>query len=581
MKLEDATQPQREAITTTAKTVLVVAGPGSGKTATTVARISHLIDNGADPRGIVVITFTNAAAREIEKRLVALIGQHNVSLGYVGTLHGFALRMLKQHGRQFGYGDRMSIISPESAEDLLQSKATALNCKLKMKELHKLKAAGRPPRGTRLDVPASVIASYYDDLAQAGIVDFDILLTEFARFVEGPETDPWNNDWCDYTHLFVDEVQDSAPIDWEIYHALPINNKFYVGDPDQAIYGFRGGDINGMMWLAKRDGTHLIKLEENFRSNSEICESAQHLIEHNRNRVDKATISHKGLGGQVTARPPAMTEGEEIGTVTRAILEMLASFAESPGTTQPPEIAVLCRTNAMAYAAQKTLAAAGVPVVQRAPSDQPKDWPLLRAYMELLVNPDNDTLAHFYLIAAYEARGHTPKEAREMAHDNQRSAAAARKSINGTTLGIIPPTTAASAMGMAVIHKFTMESRMLLSEIVREVGPESTPLELALALGTHRGENVKEEPGTGIHVMTIHASKGREFDAVFLLGWEEEIMPGRAKIPEDIEEERRLAYVALTRARHFAMITSSATRTTPWGAINSHNPSRFIAELTA
>jgi DNA helicase-2/ATP-dependent DNA helicase PcrA len=572
MKLEQHTPVQQQAILTKDKTVLVVAGPGSGKTATTVARIKHLIEDGVDPSKIVAITFTNAAAREMHNRLILTgevdlecAGARPIDLGHCGTLHSFALKMLKQFGGSYGYGARMSLVSPESAQDLLLSKAQTLGCKLKVEDLLKLKSQGRPAKGTRMDLGQTVVASYYQDLREAGIVDFDILLTEFARLL----TEDSSFLKHDYEYLFVDEVQDSGPVDWEIYLELPIPNKFYVGDPDQAIYGFRGGDLNGMMWLAKKTDTTVIKLEENFRSHSEICNCAQNLIENNTDRIDKQTLSVKGTGGQVQIAQTAMNEGSEIALVA-ARIQTCGAFA--PGSII--DMAVLCRTNAIAFEIQKQLEAAGLPVIKRERSTLPKDWPLLRSLVELMVNPDNDTLAYFYLTAFYQSIGLTPKEARAKAHAERQAAHRAGKTINQMVLRFD-----SNALNKAT-ENISNESRMLLGQIIRSADL-ANPLELALAVASYR-DSIHEDRKAkleGIYVMTIHASKGREFDAVFLVGWEDEIIPGRNRSPREVEEDRRLAYVGITRARNFVMITNAATRQTPWGSIEQHTPSRFITEI--
>jgi len=570
MNLAEMTPRQQEAVISTSPSILVVAGPGSGKTATTIARIKDLIETGADPSRIVALTFTNAAAKEMQKRLAttvsSIIDYDYSSLGYCGTLHGFAMRCLKQHGNSFGYGDKMSIISPESAADILANKAKGLGSKLKIDDLLKLKAKGRPAPSTRLSVDQLAVAEYYQELAQASIVDFDLILTEFAALLENPVFAVH----LDFDHLFVDEVQDSAPIDWEIYHALPIANKFFVGDPDQSIYAFRGADINGMLRLAQKPGTHLIRLETNFRSNAEICQSAQRLIEHNRNRIDKRTISNSGPGGAVLIAPPAQNEGAEQA-------QIVASLKNAP--YPHTEIAVLCRTNAIAYAYGRALEAAGIPVTKQEKSDLPKDWPLARSLIELLAEPENDVLAYLFIIAAARGAGMDERAARQKAHEVRRNASAVGQSINQAFLMIPRPNTAVEALGSAMSHGISAECRMLLAEIVREIGPNESVLDLALHMGSKR-EQVKETTAiAGIHVLTIHAAKGREFDCVFLAGWEDEVIPGQNADPTEIEEERRLAYVGLTRARYLAMITHATNRTTSWGAIATHKPSRFITEI--
>lgn len=577
MKLEEATPAQRAAITTEHPLVLVLAGPGSGKTATTVARINYLIEGGALASQFAVLTFTNSGAREIEGRIQAIetVAKNETQLGHVGTLHSFALRMLKEHGGPFGYGERTAVISPESALDLLQSKARTLGCKTPIKDLLALKAKGRPARTARLDVPGTVVASYYDDMKEAGIVDYDLILWEFRAILACVCSDPaaagevQAKIAAQFPFLFVDEVQDSAPIDWDIYDFFPARMKFLVGDTDQSIFSFRGGAVRRAIGFASRADVEVIRLEENFRSRVEICDAAQRLIEHNGARVAKRTVSTSGPGGEVFDLETFDTEGSEIGAVSHLVKAMLAV---EPGI----DVAVLARTNAVANNFRATMRACALPVVERTVSALPRDWPLARAFVELLVNPENDSLAFFYLVALYEKKGANPAEAREAAHAARKAAASVGKSINRANLGfgkILRPSSAMEAMAGSVVSR---ESRMIALDRFRQLPDGASMLDLALALGEVR-EHVTEAEGTGVHVLTIHGSKGREFDVVFVVGCEDESLP--ARFPDtDVEEERRLAYVAITRARRRVYFSHARSRANPWGGVSARTTSRFIAE---
>lgn len=580
MKTESFTASQQEAINTTESQVLLLAGPGSGKTSTIVARINKVIEDGVPPEKIVVLTFTNASAREIEERIErSCDGDVAVSymrddfpLGYVGTLHGFALRCLKEHGTDAGYGARVSIISPGSAADLILSKAQSLGSRATIKDLLTIKATGLPPRGAMLTVDQTVIAAYYDDLASAGVVDFDVLLEEFSRLIPAMGAVLAQ----EYTHLFVDEVQDSATIDWKIYDGLPVANKFYVGDPDQAIYSFRGGDVGLMEATAKQPGVKVIRLEENFRSRVVICEAAQRLIEHNLGRIPKRTIPVHTEIGTVFHHPGDLNEGAEIahvGTKIKLLLE------EGPNHSDPSEIAILARTNDIAMAFQKTLKAWNIPVVERAKSDLPKDWPMARALIEFLSNTENDTLAFLFMIQLLAKRGVPSSEGRRAAHAALKAAQSAKRSLNLSNLGFQPEITL-SGLGQ-VMHEaeLSLESRMVISQAIRDLSASSSMMDLALYLASTR-EVVKESNPDGISVLTIHGAKGREWDNVFLVGFEEEVIPGKRK-NANIEEERRLAYVAVTRARDRLWIMHSLSRVTAWGAIVQHHPSRFIEEMSS
>ncbi len=597
--MKNFTPSQTAGIMSEDPTILCLAGPGSGKTTVLVQRITRIVAEKITwPGKMVAITFTNNSARELEERIAAetewtarspelkatVASGPGVRLGYVGTLHGFALKMLKERGACIGYGDRLSIISPESAADLLESKARQMGCKTKLADLMQWKAKGRPatqisdgihpPQRIRPNKEELVVLSYYDELLSAGIVDFDILLEEFARLVT--TTDALAGM---FTHLFVDEVQDSARLDWKIYRSLPIANKFMVGDPDQAIYSFRGGEVSQTMAFAATPGVRTIVLEENFRSHSEICAAAQRLIERNLDRIPKRTISARGPGGKVEVMPEFMTEGEEIGAVARILNDLAGAAAARLGWQMAFEfsdMAILVRNNALAHAFRTTLAACGIPVATGQKSDLPRDWPFVRALIEFLVQPENDTLAFFLQVARGEKIGFDPQLARLGAHETRTKCQRAGISINAEVFKFdsgLPLSAVAKELSDASV---SMESRMLVAEKMKELPAGATMLDLALTLA--QTYSAEEEATEGVTVSTIHGAKGREWDVVFIVGLEDEVMPGNRK-GTNVEEERRLCYVAATRARKALFLSHSASRVASWGPIVDHKASRFIKEM--
>ena len=577
------TPDQLSAVMSTEPELLIVAGPGSGKTTVLSERIKKFVEQGADPKKIVALSFTNAAARELENRLMTVevamggippyIGQALNSatgrLGYCGTLHGFALKMLKEHGEVLGYGARTTVISPEASRDLLETKALAHGVRIPTDNLWALKLLGRPLRdkSKHLSVDQVIIAEFYDDLRVAGMVDLDIILTEFLRLLG----DAWFNqvDCPAFEYLFVDEVQDSAPIDWAIFNALPIPNKTLVGDPDQAIYGFRGGNVQGMLDYAKAVGTHVIKLESNFRSHREICQAAQRLIEHNSNRIAKYTDSVKGPCGIVEFMQAGNNEGEEIGRISREICHFMEPFPDEPGTP-PEQIAVIARTNALARAFVGPLKACGIPVVEREVCDLPRDWPLARALVSLATDWGNETLAFFAIIQCDLDHRMTPMDAKKHAHQLRREAQELKTPL--ASLANLPKA------GDDILRMLSRESRMQIVELRQQIGLDAGPGELALAMAGLGGTT--KTAGTGVECLTIHAAKGREWDVVFLVGMEDETCPGTRK-DANIEEERRLVYVAATRARKALYVSHSTSRVMPWGPkpIKAMTPSRFIKEM--
>lgn len=404
------------------------------------------------------------------------------------------------------------------------------------------------------------------------MVDFDTILSEFLRMVKeyGSLRQPFV--WP-FTHLFVDEVQDSAAIDWDIYWALPMMQRFFVGDQDQSIYAFRGGRPD-LMKL--RDDGEIIMLEENFRSRVEICTAAQRLIDHTSGaRYPKATISTRGTGGLVLRVPAEGNSGAEAAEISRIVR------AESATGVAWNEIAVLARTNAVCAEIRDQLKAEGVPVAEGAKSGLPRDWALAKAIVELAANPLNDTLAYFCILAKERHLGQPEKNARKVANDAQR---VARSNMRPLCRELAFGKTDAPRLGNINVflsdHQISTETRMRISGLMRLLPVDADLLQLALAMTQDHGTSVPAE--TGVTVTTMHGAKGREWDVVILAGFEEEEMVSRSNVDpssETVDEARRLAYVAVTRARNRLFITHSRMRKTSWGAIEPHRPCRFLEEM--
>lgn len=555
------TPAQRTAIDSNEPLIIMAAGPGSGKSTTLVSRLKRLATEH-DSRRFVCLSFTNAAANVLQERL------GETPLGFNGTLHGFALRMLKQHGQHLGYGERLSLIDEDGVAEMVASKAQSLGCKTPLKKLLELKATmevGAVPTHRPTD-QERVILGYYDELREAGMVDFDTLLVEFRRML----TSDVRPHFTDLDHLFVDECQDSAAIDWDIYWALPIANKFFVGDSDQSIYGFRGARPDLMVEASRLRGVQVIKLEDNFRSHREICHVANNLIAHNTDRIPKQTVSTKGVGGEVVILQPAGNEGHEIARVIEAC--RVVPSGES--------IAILARTNDTCAQFRKALEAAGIPVAKEARPDLPPDWSIAKAFVEMLANPRNDILTRSYLMRrAVQKWKLTEKEAAARIHGLQLDARQRGVSLAAQTGTGYEVENFNQLAELLAKHEVSGESCMRIAMIIRTLPKGAGLLELALSMAKDEGN--PSPATTGIQVRTIHDAKGSEHDWVFVVGCEDEEMPGRRKKdgPAEIEEARRLFFVAITRARKHLMLSSSASRTTSWGTIEPRHPSRFLEEL--
>lgn len=601
MSNEHLTGEQRLAVESDAPRILCVAGPGSGKTTVLAHRIQHLTDLGADRCKMVAITYTNKAAAHIAAKASCFAcggkGWYQTAgacydppeqeqcrcegreLGFVGTLHGFCLRMLKEHGKAYGYGARTAILDDDAALELLKSKATTIGCKLSDKKLLEIKRGGRPV-GKRMNPGELAVVAYFDELRTAGIVDFDLILSEFLRLLR---TAPAFLDAirAAFEFLLVDEVQDLAILDWSIVDELPMLRKFFVGDPDQAIYGFRGGRQDLMLSYAMRPTTTVRHLQHNFRCGADVCAAANKLIAHNRQRMDKATVAALEHASRVTAFGQTLNEGDEIAQVAGYIKHVLAHSGDLYGKLEPREIAVLSRSGAIADAFREFFVQVGLPVATKPRDEFPPDWGFARSFVELLAQPDNDTLAFFHIVSDEIRRGRTPELARENAHAARLGANHAGGSLNEIYLKFPTDATIGDAIAWLAKLGITAETRMLVGEKLKDLPTGSTIADLALAMATSSpGLELPPADGRGeITCTTIHGAKGREWDVVFLVGMEDELLPGHSK-KADVEEERRVAFVGITRARKAVFFSHAATRRASWGykPLENRTPSRFIGE---
>lgn len=557
------TKEQRAAIESPEPYIACVAGPGSGKTTVLVERIKRLIAEGSGPGRMVCITFTNAAAREIEKRL------GRADLFYVGTLHGFVLRLLRDHGRAIHMRSAVSVLAEDDSDDLLQESADELKVKVSHELLRKELAEAdpepllfpikgqKPPTGATL-----VLSHYFRKCIESGVVDFDTILKFGAmilrRFIRG--------DGNFITHLFWDEVQDSGTQDFEILKLLPADNKFIVGDPDQSIYGFRGARPDLFLREITSRRWHVVKLEKNFRCLPEICASANMLIGHNRARVDKETVP-ANLSEEGTVERWLNLESD-----AKELLAMVQAIRKLPEN----ECAVLVRNNALRSRLVKHLQSFGVKVATRESDSLPLDWQKCRALLALLSNVNNDLLFFRWINRSEAAK------AFGSASDLRLKALRRGVTMNALLAKEQPPALperVALPDLPAVLARcgISPESIELVKKAAADLPPDAWLPELSHALGDR--ELHKHEIGEGVTVATIHAAKGREWDNVFLPAFEEGIIPSGGQ-KSDLEEERRLAFVAFTRARRFLVVSNVGERVALFGppAMKEAQPSRFIGE---
>lgn len=532
---------QQAAVDSNAPRILCIASPGSGKTRTLVARIQRLINAGVPPAEICVVTFTRNAAREIESRL-----ESPTSLGYCGTLHGLMVRLIERAG------DKVTVLDEEQAKDLRRQSAEALGYKGTEKVLDEAEGDVKlidtfydSRTYTSSNVAILVIQHFHRMLVANNLWTFDRLLN-----LEGPVI----TQAAGFTHLLVDEFQDSADADAAIYEALPIENKFFVGDPRQSIFKFRGGSVENIMSLMNDERCEVHYLNQNYRCGEAICNAANELIGAS---LDCEMIPATPLDCIVGARCFPTSKDEDNALIARCT----AAASGCLGQT-----AVLVRTNKLVDKYTALLSGAGLRVSRRVQDVQPPDMAKAKKLLAVLNDPENDAVAYWWLKESYG-----DKKAQSIKLDAQ----AAGKSINRAFLHL--PT---EGLDVEAIPEALSRARIgseTIQTVLAACQGAKTVQDVLMTLAGD-GEEAKMTDGD-VTVSTIHGAKGREWDTVILPAFEQEIIPGVSK-SVDVEEERRLAYVAFTRARTTLLISYCRTRPPMYGggAPVEVKPSQFIRE---
>lgn len=549
---------QARAVSSDEPNILCVASPGAGKTRVLVERMARLMRGGTRPAELICVTYTRAAAAEMVRRLAAEFG-YAVELGYAGTLHGLCLRLVQEWGRAVGYGPRLTVLDAEQADQLLEQSMAEVGCRSSKTAVKEAIEKNRYTDIRNLPTPAQVAANRFrQNLMAGGCLTFDLLLSEALRVIVDLVQPHLSRPWP-YRHLMVDEAQDSAKIDFEIYEALPCANKFIVGDGDQQIFSFRGADASMLLRLNAHPDWTTIALQENYRSDRAICRAANALIRRNQERIAKEIWPVSEKEGEVVCMPCKTSDGEKV----------FVSGGIRSVTQHGKSVAVLLRYNQHVEEWTRYLESVGIPVVRRQRQARPADWAFCRQTLALLNDPENDLLAYWFVRAK-----HGPAKA-----DKSRLEAQANgDSLNAYGLHI-PADLPIAAYGPILARcGVSAESVALVEQAVAEQ-PDLTGSDLLLALAQE--EEAEQETGEGVIVSTIHGFKGRESAAIFVPCFEDEIIPGRCKREEELAEARRLAFVAVTRARHYLCLSYAQERRPMYGppAPQPATPSRFLSEM--
>ena len=636
--LNGMNEKQSEAVRTTEGPLLIMAGAGSGKTRVLTHRIAYLIDEKmVNPWNILAITFTNKAAREMRERAMALNPATQDTL--IATFHSMCVRILRREGDHIGYNRHFTIVDPGEQRTLMKRILKQLN--LDPKKWNERAILGTISNakndlldevayeGLAADMYSQIVAKcyklYQEELRRSEAMDFDDLIMLTLRlFDEHPDVLAYYQQRYQYIH--VDEYQDTNHAQYQLVKLLAsrFKNICVVGDADQSIYGWRGADMQNILDFEKDyPEAKVVLLEENYRSTKKILQAANDVIKNNRNRRDKKLWTQNDDGQQIiyyTGR----NETEEAIFVASIIDQLVGETGR-----RFKDFAVLYRTNAQSRTIEEALLKSNIPytMVGGTKFYSRKEIRDVIAYLNVVAN-SNDNIS-FERIVNEPKRGVGPgtlEKIRQFANLQDMSLLEASANIMMAPIKG-KAAQAVYALGNMVLNLREQLDRLSLTELTEALLDQSGYLEALQIQKTleseARIENIEEflsvtknfdeaeddgpEGENGLErlsrflndlaliadtddadsevaevtLMTLHAAKGLEFPIVFLIGMEEGVFPLTRSTEEadDLEEERRLAYVGITRAEEVLYLTNANARTL-FGRTNYNRPSRFIKEIS-
>ena len=627
---------QREAVEAIKGPVLILAGPGSGKTKVITHRVAYLVKLcGVSPHHIMAVTFTNKAAREMSERLEQLLGQTAEALS-LGTFHAICARILRREGKAIGLDSSFVIYDEDDQLSLIKQVLEELNLDPKQyapRALHSAIGAAK----SRLISPggyAQRISSYFEEivhrvyqryqqlLSQGRAVDFDDLLMKTVQlFQDHPQI--LNRYQSRYVHILVDEFQDTNIVQYMLMKQLTgkHRNLCVVGDPDQSIYSWRFADLRNILSFEKDyPEAKVVFLEQNYRSTKTILEVASDVISANVQRKPKELWTENEDGTPVTIIESYNAE-EEAQSVVNEIEKLTVQEQLSL-----KDCAVMYRVNAQSRALEETFLRYGVPykLIGGTRFYQRREVKDIIAYLKLIHNPqDNVSLTRIINVPARGIGPRTLSQLQSWAKAHDTSLFEALKQVShpdsvGTKQALSPRIVQALAGFDALISELTAQSHELsLSDLVNEILKHTRYREYILDKegGEEKWENIMElrsvageydehdpeeavttflekvslvsdideldEKADAVTLITLHQAKGLEFPAVFIVGLEEGILPHRKSSddPEQMEEERRLCYVGITRAKKRLYLLRSYRRSL-FGGSTANPPSRFLQDIS-
>lgn len=637
--LDQLNEAQREAVTCTEGASLIVAGAGSGKTRVLTYRIAYLLQQGVPASRIMALTFTNKAAREMKERIQKLVGEEARYL-MMGTFHSVCVRLIRPYAELLGFTRDFSIYDTPDQKSVIKGickergldekiyKPTAVLARISMAKNNGIApdAYGmnqqllREDREARMYELATVYALYQARLKAANAMDFDDLLINMIRLMNT------NPEVCDryqqqFQYILVDEYQDTNYIQFVLVKKLsePQNNICVVGDDAQSIYSFRGADIRNILNFRQvYPEARLFKLERNYRSTQTIVNAANSLIHKNIHQIEKTVYSENDEGQPLQVQAYMDDRTEALGVATK-IQRMRHKGYDA--------FAVLYRTNAQSRVIENELRKLNIPyrIYGGTSFYQRKEIKDALGYLRLAVNRrDNEALLR---IVGFPGRGigeTTMKKVAENAIEHHRCYLDVMRSPDETGLEVASGTKKKLQAFAQLIDGFAAQSEELdafaFTEMVLRTSGVMTALAVDLSTeGVDRAQNVQElltaihefvdqraqegvdytpitdflsevslltdqddnltDTSERVTLMTVHAAKGLEFPVVFIVGLEENLFPSQFAVkPSEVEEERRLLYVAITRAMEQCYLSFAKQRFRN-GSFSFASQSRFFNDI--
>ena len=641
LNLNELNESQREAVICCDHPSLVIAGAGSGKTRVLTYKIAYLLEQGMSPWNILALTFTNKAAREMRERIGQKVGQQVASRLWMGTFHSIFSRILRAESQHIDYRPDFTIYDASDSKNLIKTiikemglddkvyKPSAVASRISMAKNHLILPSAyrantenmRHDTQARMPMTGEIYTRYNQRLRQSSAMDFDdLLLNTWLLFSQHPDiAAKWEER---FQFVLVDEYQDTNYAQHQIVWLLTQHRQrvSVVGDDAQSIYSFRGANIDNILRFQERyPDSRLFKLERNYRSTQTIVTAANSLISHNRGQIKKSVYSDGSIGEPITLMQ-TYSDIDEANAVVRCIREF-----HNNELIPYNQIAILYRTNAQSRAFEEAMRKAPIPyrVYGGLSFYQRKEIKDVIAYLRLIVNPhDEEALRR---IINYPTRGigattlskvFAYSSETEMSpwevilHPDTLDVSAATKTKLTkftqliTELHDLSHTTDAHTLALDIIRRSGMQAEINsgndsdditrqenLQELVdgiaayveeHEQQGQSTLItdylqEVSLLSDLDQSEGEEEDRVT---LMTIHTSKGLEFRTVFIVGLEEGLFPSEMSSDtlRGLEEERRLFYVAITRAKEYLILSNAKSRFR-YGKTEFCDPSRFLHEL--